>query len=69
MSLFIQTDIDAFFHCESADGNDLTLCGLDINGGDCGIEPSIPSRANVNCPQCLEIIRFCKKIRLPRQRS
>lgn len=64
--LFIKTEDDAYVHCQSADGNDYTLCGLDASTGDsnAGIEAPIKTDAKINCPQCINIIQFCKKLKM-----
>ena len=44
--------------------NNYTLCGLETGGDNSiGIEVSRVTNRKVNCPQCIGIINFCKKIK------
>jgi len=44
--------------------NNYTLCGLET-GGDpgLGIEYPVKTQAPVDCPDCIQIVKFCHKIK------
>lgn len=49
-------------HCESYGGMDYTLCGTSMDG-DIGTVGSYRYvNKKINCPDCLALIFFCKKI-------
>jgi hypothetical protein len=49
-------------HCESAGGNDFTLCGYSLDG-ERGDDLLISTRLPINCPTCIGIINFCRRLR------
>lgn len=59
----IKTVENAYVHIDG-ERNDYTLCGLDIMGDPtlCIDEAEITNR-KVDCPTCIAIIQFCKKIK------
>jgi hypothetical protein len=60
--LRIKTDQDNLIHSEGTD--DHTLCGLDACGdSQLGIEQPKETNRKINCPDCIQIIRFCWSIR------
>lgn len=50
------------FHCQGVDGNDYTLCGFSLDGQEGSIEEVKSSPPRVDCPQCLAVIYFCRKL-------
>jgi hypothetical protein len=63
-------DTEGVVHSEGADGTDFTLCGLAPEGGEGDGPVTMPeTRKRIDCQSCLGIIRFCKRIRLPREGS
>ena len=42
-------------------GDTYALCGLDIMG-DTNYKKGVESKKEINCPQCLSLIRYCKKL-------
>lgn len=49
-----------FTHCEAAHGSDYTLCGFTLDGDQGPIEEV---KGLIDCPACLGVIQFCKKLR------
>lgn len=56
-----------YSHSQNALGDDRTLCGMALEGmgrkTDCGDDWhsfSIKTDQPVNCPKCLQIIKFCR---------
>ena len=44
--------------------NNYTLCGLETGGDErFSIEKGIPTKKLVNCPDCINIVQFCKAIK------
>lgn len=50
------------FHCQGADGADFTLCGFSLDGVEGAIEEVTSKPPRVDCPQCLAIIRMCRRL-------
>lgn len=50
---------DNTVHCEASDGDIMLLCKACRIEGDGMKETS----ASINCPGCIEVIEFCRKIR------
>ena len=67
MNVLVATETDAYVHYFGPGSQGYTLCGLEAEVGDrdIGISPPQPVRAQVNCPQCIQIVRYCKALRLP----
>ena len=50
-------------HLPGANGNDATLCGLDISGDpDIHLQEPYETTLPATCPNCIEIVEFCKSL-------
>ena len=64
MRIKIETEENNYIHFDGTLG-DQTLCGLEQDGDhEIGIMPGVKTTLPVDCPDCLQIVRYCKKIRL-----
>jgi len=50
-------------HLQSPHIDDYSLCGCDL-AGDIYYDNSIKTNQKYNCKTCIEIVEFCKKIKL-----
>ena len=55
-------DSDRVVHCDTSDGVDYTLCGEALEG-ERGDTPMTETFEGIDCPRCIDIIRFCQKVR------
>ena len=64
----LRSSADNLVHFGSPDGNDYFLCGFAYEGED-GRDCADPTRGRVNCPRCIEVVRFCKTIKTREMRK
>lgn len=55
-------EADGLVHCEGSDGVDYTLCGAGIAAWHEAPQMTT-THAEITCDRCIEIIRFCKRVR------
>jgi len=71
-TILIKTDRDECWHLES-NFNDMTLCGLDAVGDDSPYSfiEVIDRKYNgkIDCPDCIKIIEYCKRVRKERYKK
>ena len=59
----IKTDYGEFVHA-SRKMNNYTLCGIETDGDETiGIAKGVVTNEKINCPDCIEIITYCKSIK------
>lgn len=60
-----ETEGATYNHASSCGSfDDYALCGLDAAGdGAMGRSPAIGIKGKITCPECIQIIRYCKKIK------
>lgn len=54
-------DIENVTHVEGGTGNDMTLCGLALEGEN-GDTEMLEITSRINCPDCLHVINHARKI-------
>lgn len=62
----IKTWEGAKTHFDFAEGGqNYTLCGLETTGDEgLGIQEPITVKRKVNCSRCIQIVKFCQKIKV-----
>ncbi|MDB5656124.1 MAG: hypothetical protein JWQ94_3737 [Tardiphaga sp.] len=55
-------DFGEGFHCGPVDGTDYTLCGFSLDGAQGAIDEVKSKPPRVDCPRCLSIIHYCRKL-------
>ena len=59
------TDGTSEVHFRDAIMGDVSLCGHDLAGdGTLGWEAGVSTKEKVNCHHCIEIVKYCKKLKL-----
>ncbi len=56
-------DDNAGLICAEGPINDLTVCGYTLDGDDKTAGGYIVTSEKINCPQCIQIINYCKSIK------
>ena len=55
---------ESYIHANGVLGSDYTLCGCDIYGDETlGWVGGVDTHKKIDCPRCIEVIRYCKKIK------
>lgn len=60
--VFLQDTLGDTYRHSSHPWMDYTLCGITMDGDEKTAGPYKVKRGRINCPRCIEIIKFCKNI-------